>query len=88
MSVNHDQANVPYFVHEGQMARMERIMRTICIVFLIALLIVSSALVINDCYWRSYCTELEVRYDQSPGVHQQHSGYYPMDGMGPYWGGR
>lgn len=50
------QACVPYFVHEGQMARMERIIR-----ILAALLVASIALfIVNNIVWMRY-TDKQVK---------------------------
>ena len=70
-----EQASVSWFVFNGSMARMERIIKVICIVFLIGLLVVSSALIINDNNWRKYCAEMEQRYanqaPENPGLYEQ-----------------
>ena len=64
MNEHEKQASVPYFVHEGQMARMERIIRVLA-----ALLIVSVALfIVNNVVWMRY-TEKQVAEARSGGNH-------------------
>ena len=66
------QATVPYFVHEGQMARMERIIR-----MLAALLVACVALfVVNNVIWMRYTSkQVELARGQgvsdAGGVHEQ-----------------
>lgn len=65
------QASVPYFVHEGQMARMERIIR-----ILAALLIASIALfILNNVVWMRYADRQIERTRQeatvNAGVYEQ-----------------
>ncbi len=74
------QASVPYFIHEGQMARMERIFRIVSVAFLIALAIVTTALVINDNHWRDYCNNIEERYAAEG---QSHDGVYQQPNQSP-----
>lgn len=74
MADQEKQASVPYFVHEGQMARMERIIRILSMVFVIALLIVMAAFVINDNNWRKYCHDVgaqRLNEVSNVGVYQQ-----------------
>lgn len=66
----HEQASVPYFIHEGQMARMERIVKR-----LIILLVAAIALfIVNNVIWMKY-TERQVTEARlevpNAGVHQQ-----------------
>lgn len=68
------QASVPYFVHEGQMARMERIFRLTVVALIVALAVSAVSFVINDSQWREYCRELEARYSSEVDdarVHEQ-----------------
>ena len=65
------QASVPYFIHEGQMARMERIIRR-----LIVLLVATIALfIVNNVFWMLYTEHqvAEARADggSNGGVYQQ-----------------
>lgn len=72
MQENETQASVPYFIHEGTMARMERIFKMTVIVLVIALAVAVTALVVNDTLWRKYCNALEERYTEvQNGVHEQ-----------------
>lgn len=50
MPENEKQAAVPYFVHEGAMARMERIIRILAALLVAALII----FVINNVIWMNY----------------------------------
>ncbi len=71
------QANVPYFVHEGTVARMERMFRLTVIALMLALIVSVVAFVINDSLWRMHCDTLEARYEtvfeevHDAGVHEQ-----------------
>lgn len=74
MEEQEKRATVPYFIHEGQMARMERIIRIVSTVFVIALLIVMAAFVINDNNWRRYCQNVGAQRTNevtNAGVYQQ-----------------
>ena len=72
MQENEKQASVPYFIHEGVMARMERIYRVTVIALVIALALSVASLVINDTLWRRYCSTLEQHYAEvQDGVYQQ-----------------
>lgn len=69
-----EQASVPYFIHEGQMARMERIVRILSII-LAALMAVTIALfIVNNVIWMRY-TDAQVQQARTEvsndGVHQQ-----------------
>lgn len=57
------QASVPYFVHEGTMARMERIFKITVIALVVALMVSLVALLVNDSRWRNYCSTIEDRYN-------------------------
>ena len=65
-----NKASVPYFIHEGAMARMERIIRILAGLLVAALII----FVINNIVWMKYVekqlteTAIEVVAD---GVYQQ-----------------
>ena len=67
------QASVPYFVHEGTMARMERVFRIAVISLVVALALSLVALLVNDARWRHYCTTIEDRYngETSTQLHEQ-----------------
>jgi len=74
MSENEKQANVPYFIHEGTMARMERVFKMTVIALVVALAVAVASFVINDSLWRKYCAALEARYqitEVQDGVYQQ-----------------
>ena len=65
-----EQASVPYFIHEGQMARMERVIRILAV-----LLILTVALfIVNNVVWMRY-TDAQVQQVRTEvsndGVHQQ-----------------
>lgn len=68
------QATVPYFVHEGQMARMERIFRLTVCALITALAVSVISFVINDTMWRKYCSTIEQKYrveGNNAGIHEQ-----------------
>lgn len=79
MNDTEKQASVPFFVHEGALARMERIHRITVFALVIALIVCLVAFVINDCSWRRHYDTLDTRYVQlveringeSDGVHEQ-----------------
>lgn len=77
MSEQEKQANVPYFIHEGTVARMERMFRMTVCALVIALAVCVISFVINDTMWRRYCGEIETHYQtviedmQNAGVYQQ-----------------
>jgi hypothetical protein len=77
MSENEKQATVPYFVHEGMVARMERMFRITVCALVIALAVCVVSLVVNDTLWRKHCATLDARYQtvieevQNAGVHEQ-----------------
>ena len=64
------QATVPYFVHEGQMARMERIIKVLAV-----LLVACVALfVVNNVIWMRYTqrqVELARQGASDAGVYEQ-----------------
>ena len=69
-SKEQEQASVPYFIHEGQMARMERVIRILAV-----LLILTVALfIVNNVVWMRY-TDAQVQQVRTEvsndGVHQQ-----------------
>ena len=71
---NEKQASVPYFIHEGALARMERIFRITVIALVVALAVAVGSLIANDIMWRRYCNALEERYavtEVQDGVHEQ-----------------
>jgi hypothetical protein len=77
MSENEKQATVPYFVHEGMVARMERMFRITVCALVIALAVCVVSLVVNDTLWREHCATLDARYQtvieevQNAGVYEQ-----------------
>lgn len=74
MSEEEKQAVVPYFVHEGVMARMERLFRITVGALVVALAVAVISFVVNDSLWRKYCETLESRYhveENHAGVHEQ-----------------
>ena len=77
MSENEKQATVQYFVHEGMVARMERMFKITVCALVIALAVSVISLVINDAQWRRYCDTLDARYQlvveevRNAGVYQQ-----------------
>ena len=73
MSEEERQATVPYFVHEGVMARMERIFRITVGALILALAVSVISFVVNDSLWRSYCQKIEERYanGNDAGIHEQ-----------------
>jgi len=70
MPENDKQASVPYFIHEGAMARMERIIRILAALLVASLII----FVINNIVWMRYVEKqraeaaIEVVAD---GIYQQ-----------------
>lgn len=72
------QASVPYFVHEGMVARMERMFKLTVISLIFALAFCVCSLVINDMMWRKHVDSLESRYEKiyesiqnNSGIHEQ-----------------
>lgn len=64
------QASVPYFIHEGQMARMERVIRILAV-----LLVITVALfIVNNLIWMRY-SDVQVQQARTEvcndGVYQQ-----------------
>lgn len=64
MEEEEKQAQVPYFVHEGMVARMERMFKMTVIALVFALAVCVCSLVINDTMWRKHCDSLESRYEK------------------------
>lgn len=76
MNESENQAVVPYYAHEGAMARMERIHKLTVIALVIALVVSLISFVINDSLWRSHYSSLDERYqtlieEMQNGVYQQ-----------------
>ena len=74
MSEEEKKATVPYFVHEGVMARMERIFRLTVCALVVALAISVISFVVNDTLWRKYCQTIEAHYrveENDAGIHEQ-----------------
>ena len=68
MSENEKLAQVPYFVHEGQMARMERIIRVLAALLVAALII----FVLNNIVWMRYVENQRGAYEEAiTGLHEQ-----------------
>ena len=71
MTENENQASVPYFIHEGAMARMERIIRILAGLLVAALII----FVINNIVWMKYVehqrAETVIEGVVADGVYQQ-----------------
>ena len=72
MDENEKQASVPYFVHEGQMARMERTNRRLCYTIVAVLAVGLIMFVINNLIWMKYTstqakTPVEVSDNAAPG---------------------
>lgn len=64
------QAHVSYFVYEGAMARMERIIKILAALLVAALII----FVVNNVVWMKYVERTRAEYEISEvqdGVHQQ-----------------
>ena len=54
MEEKEKQENVPYFIHEGQMARMERANRRLCYTIVAVLAVGLVMFVINNLIWMKY----------------------------------
>ena len=74
MSDKEEQAVVPYFAHEGALARMERIHKFTILALVFALVVCLIAFVINDTSWRRHYDTLDSRYYQL--VEEVHNGVY------------
>ena len=81
MSENEKQASVPYFVHEGTVARMERMFRLTVCALVIALSVCVISFVVNDTRWRAYCDTLDARY-QTVIEEVQHAGVLEQPDQG------
>lgn len=74
MTEAENQANIPYFVHEGTVARMERIINRLTRTIVLVLAISIVLFIINNLIWMRYveqqhaAPEIEVVAD---GVYQQ-----------------
>lgn len=70
MEENEKQAQVSYFVYEGAMARMERIIKILAALLVASLII----FVINNVIWMKYSERLRAEYaitEVQDGVYQQ-----------------
>ena len=69
-----EQASVPYFIHEGQMARMERIIRILAIILAALMIMTVGLFIVNNVIWMRY-TDAQVQLVRTEvsndGVHQQ-----------------
>ena len=70
------QASVPYFIHEGAMARMERIIKALTKTVVAVLLVAIILFIINNVIWMRYTTKLrqETQIEVTDGVQQQPDG--------------
>ena len=59
------QANVPYFVHEAQMARMERIIKRLFITIVVTVAVTLIMFIVNNVIWMKY---VESEYHQGQGA--------------------
>ena len=72
MEEKEKQASVPYFIHEGQMARMERTNRRLCYTIVAVLAVGLVMFVINNLIWMKYTSTqpkatVEVSANAAPG---------------------
>ncbi len=83
MSENEKQASVSYFVYEGSMARMERIVRILAILLVAALII----FVVNNVVWMRY-VDKAVDAAKAEGLHEETTdpGVYEQPNPGPTGG--
>ena len=54
MDEKEKQASVPYFIHEGQMARMERIIHKLSLTIVAVLAVALILFVVNNVIWLHY----------------------------------
>ena len=59
------QASVPYFVHEAQMARMERIIRRLFVTIVVTVAVTLIMFIVNNVIWMRY---VESEYHQGQGA--------------------
>lgn len=59
------QAQVPYFVHEAHMARMERIIRRLAITLVVTVAVTLIMFIVNNVIWMKY---VESEYHQGQGA--------------------
>lgn len=76
MSEEERQANVPYFIHEGMMERMDMnnkrmhsALRIICITLIAVTLLFVAAYTVNNMNWMRYARSISEGRDA--GVHEQ-----------------
>lgn len=78
MDEREKQASVPYFIHEGQMARMERITKRLSITIIAVLAVALIMFIINNMIWLNYIQTIQPHEVQNVGVHEQSDqGDYP-----------
>ena len=77
MQENEKQASVPYFIHEGDMARMDMAMdkmkyalRTVCLTLVLVVLLFVVAYTINNNNWLKYVERMQTEVTDA-GIHQQ-----------------
>lgn len=77
MDENEKHASVPYFVHEGQMARMERIIHKLSTTIILVLAVALVMFVVNNVIWLNYVRnnkatdKTEITEVSDAGVYQQ-----------------
>jgi len=77
MEEKEKQASVPYFIHEGAMARMERIIKILTRTIVAVLLVAVILFIINNVIWMRYTDKLRQEtqnIEVSDGVQQQPDG--------------
>lgn len=82
MAEEEKQVSVPYFVHEGMVARMERMFKLTVIALVFALAVCVCSLVVNDTMWRKHVDSLESRYEKICESFQYGSGIYEQSDQG------
>lgn len=75
MAEEEKQASVPYFIHEGMVSRMERIIRMLTKALIIVVAVVLALFIVNNIVWMKYVNAqkseqiTEKVYDT--GIHEQ-----------------
>lgn len=75
MAEEEKQASVPYFIHEGMVSRMERIIRMLTKALIIVVAVVLTLFIVNNIVWMKYMNAqmseqiIEKVYDT--GIHEQ-----------------
>ena len=84
---NENAAMIPYYVHEGEMVRMERLNKRWFIAFLIVLImlfVTNAAWIVYESQFETIAVEQQVDTGESPavvsGTGDAIYGYYPADG--------